>query len=63
MLLDPNVEEIIDIVCREKVPVVTYRSRNPGKIYKKIKRKRDRGITCRCQSDPANEWKEPVPMR
>jgi NAD(P)H-dependent flavin oxidoreductase YrpB (nitropropane dioxygenase family) len=45
MLLDPNVEEIIDIVCH-------YRSRESREIYKKIKRKRDRGITCRCQSDP-----------
>lgn len=37
MLLDPNVEEIIDIVCREKVPVVTTGAGNPGKYIKRLK--------------------------
>ena len=37
MLLDPNVEEIIEIVCREKVPVVTTGAGNPGKYIKRLK--------------------------
>ena len=31
MLLAPNVDELIDVVCEEKVPVVTTGAGNPGK--------------------------------
>lgn len=37
MLLDPNTEELIDVVCDEKVPVVTTGAGNPGKYIPKLK--------------------------
>ncbi len=41
MLLDPNVDELVQVVCEEKVPVVTTGAGNPGKYIKQLK---DRGI-------------------
>ncbi len=41
MLLADNVEELIDVVCEEKVPVVTTGAGNPGKYIAKMK---DAGI-------------------
>ncbi|MEA4923601.1 MAG: enoyl-[acyl-carrier-protein] reductase FabK [Eubacteriaceae bacterium] len=37
MLLAPNVEELLDVVCEEKVPVVTTGAGNPGKYIPKLK--------------------------
>lgn len=37
MLLAPNVEELLDVVCKEKVPVVTTGAGNPGKYIPKLK--------------------------
>ena len=37
MLLADNVEELIDVVCEEKVPVVTTGAGNPGKYIAKMK--------------------------
>ena len=37
MLLAPNVEELIDVVCEEKVPVVTTGAGNPGKYIARMK--------------------------
>ena len=36
MLLAPNVDELIDVVCEEKVPVVTTGAGNPGKYIAKM---------------------------
>lgn len=37
MLLAPNVEELIEVVCEERVPVVTTGAGNPGKYIAKMK--------------------------
>jgi len=37
MLMAPNVEELIDVVCEEKVDVVTTGAGNPGKYIAKMK--------------------------
>lgn len=37
MLLAPNVDELIDVVCEEKVPVVTTGAGNPGKYIARMK--------------------------
>ena len=37
MLLADNVEELIDVVCEEKVPVITTGAGNPGKYIAKMK--------------------------
>ncbi len=37
MLMDPNAEEVINLVCEEKVPVVTTGAGNPGKYIPKLK--------------------------
>ncbi|MGI6736132.1 MAG: enoyl-[acyl-carrier-protein] reductase FabK [Anaerovoracaceae bacterium] len=37
MLLAPNVEELVDVVCEEKVPVVTTGAGNPGKYIARLK--------------------------
>ena len=37
MLLADNVDELIDVVCEEKVPVVTTGAGNPGKYIAKMK--------------------------
>ncbi|MGI6721445.1 MAG: enoyl-[acyl-carrier-protein] reductase FabK [Anaerovoracaceae bacterium] len=37
MLLAPNVEELLDVVCEEKVPVVTTGAGNPGKYIPRLK--------------------------
>lgn len=37
MLLAPNVDELIDMVCEEKVPVVTTGAGNPGKYIARLK--------------------------
>lgn len=37
MLLAPNVEELIEVVCEEKVAVVTTGAGNPGKYIPKLK--------------------------
>ncbi len=37
MLLAPNVEDLIEVVCEEKVPVVTTGAGNPGKYIAKMK--------------------------
>ncbi|MEG0830154.1 MAG: enoyl-[acyl-carrier-protein] reductase FabK [Anaerovoracaceae bacterium] len=37
MLLAPNVDELIEVVCQEKVDVVTTGAGNPGKYIKKLK--------------------------
>lgn len=37
MLLSPFAEEVVDIVCRFKVPVVTTGAGNPAKFIKKLK--------------------------
>lgn len=37
MLLSPYVDSIVDVVCREKVPVVTTGAGNPGKYMKQFK--------------------------
>jgi len=37
MLLAPNAEEIVDVVCSEKVPVVTTGAGNPGKYIPRMK--------------------------
>ncbi|QIB70498.1 enoyl-[acyl-carrier-protein] reductase FabK [Aminipila butyrica] len=37
MLLMPNIEELIQVVCAEKVPVVTTGAGNPGKYMKTLK--------------------------
>ena len=41
MLLADNVDELMDVVCEEKVPVVTTGAGNPGKYISKL---RERGI-------------------
>ncbi len=41
MLLSPHAEEIMDLVCREKVSVVTTGAGNPGKYFEQLK---DNGI-------------------
>ncbi|SHJ04891.1 enoyl-[acyl-carrier-protein] reductase FabK [Lutispora thermophila] len=41
MLLSPFVEEIMDLVCEEEVPVITTGAGNPGKYIPKLK---ERGI-------------------
>ncbi|MFV0516642.1 MAG: enoyl-[acyl-carrier-protein] reductase FabK [Aminipila sp.] len=41
MLLMPNIDELIQVVCEEKVPVVTTGAGNPGKYMKTLK---DAGI-------------------
>ncbi len=38
MLLSPFVHEVIDIVCEERVPVITTGAGNPGKYIEKFKR-------------------------
>lgn len=42
MLMAPNVEELLDVVCEERVPVVTTGAGNPGKY---IPRMKEAGIT------------------
>ncbi|WP_330548332.1 enoyl-[acyl-carrier-protein] reductase FabK [Aminipila luticellarii] len=37
MLLMPNIDELIQVVCEEKVPVVTTGAGNPGKYMKNLK--------------------------
>lgn len=37
MLLADNVDELMDVVCEEKVPVVTTGAGNPGKYIPKLK--------------------------
>lgn len=37
MLLMPNIDELIQVVCEEKVPVVTTGAGNPGKYMKTLK--------------------------
>ena len=37
MLMSPFAEEIVDLVCEEKVPVVTTGAGNPGKYMEKLK--------------------------
>ncbi|QHI72563.1 enoyl-[acyl-carrier-protein] reductase FabK [Aminipila terrae] len=37
MLLMPNIDELIKVVCEEKVPVVTTGAGNPGKYMKELK--------------------------
>nr|WP_315020714.1 enoyl-[acyl-carrier-protein] reductase FabK [uncultured Aminipila sp.] len=37
MLLMPNIDELIEVVCEEKVPVVTTGAGNPGKYIKTLK--------------------------
>lgn len=37
MLLMPNIDELIEVVCEEKVPVVTTGAGNPGKYMKILK--------------------------
>jgi len=37
MLLADNVDELMDVVCQEKVPVVTTGAGNPGKYISKLK--------------------------
>ena len=37
MLLADNVDELVDVVCEEKVPVVTTGAGNPGKYIAKMK--------------------------
>ena len=37
MLLADNVDELMDVVCEEKVPVVTTGAGNPGKYISKLK--------------------------
>ena len=37
MLLAPNVDELMDVVCEEKVAVVTTGAGNPGKYIPKLK--------------------------
>ncbi len=37
MLLAPNVEELIEVICEERVPVVTTGAGNPGKYIAKMK--------------------------
>ena len=37
MLLAPNVAELLDVVCEEKVPVVTTGAGNPGKYIARMK--------------------------
>lgn len=39
MLLSPFVEEVVDIICEEGVPVVTTGAGNPGKYLEKFKEK------------------------
>lgn len=38
MLMSPFAEDIIDLVCKEKVPVVTTGAGNPGKYIEKLKK-------------------------
>ncbi len=38
MLMMPNIEELIDVVCEEKVAVVTTGAGNPGKYMKQLKK-------------------------
>lgn len=37
MLLSPFVEEVVDLICKHRVPVVTTGAGNPGKYIKKLK--------------------------
>ncbi|MBE6033397.1 MAG: enoyl-[acyl-carrier-protein] reductase FabK [Clostridiales bacterium] len=37
MLLMPNIDELVTVVCEEKVPVVTTGAGNPGKYMKSLK--------------------------
>lgn len=37
MLMADNIEELIDVICEEKVPVVTTGAGNPGKYIPKLK--------------------------
>ncbi len=37
MLLADNVDELMDVVCEEKVPVVTTGAGNPGKYISRLK--------------------------
>ena len=36
MLMSPFAEDIVGIICEERVPVVTTGAGNPGKYIKKI---------------------------
>lgn len=46
MLLADNVEELIDVVCEEKVPVVTTGAGNPGKYIAKMKEAGIKVVPC-----------------
>lgn len=37
MLLSPFAEEVVDVVCKHKIPVVTTGAGNPGKFMEKLK--------------------------
>ena len=37
MLLSPFVEQIVEVICEEKVPIVTTGAGSPGKYMKKFK--------------------------
>lgn len=37
MLMNPHVDEIVDVICEEHVPVVTTGAGNPGKYMSKLK--------------------------
>ena len=37
MLLNPHADAVIDVICEEKVPVVTTGAGNPGKYIAKLK--------------------------
>lgn len=37
MLLSPNLEELVDVVCKKRVPIVTTGAGNPGKYIERLK--------------------------
>ena len=41
MLLSPNIDELIEVICDKKVPVVTTGAGNPGKYIPQLK---DQGV-------------------
>ena len=51
MLLADNVEELIDVVCEEKVPVVTTGAGNPGKYIAKMKEENKRRMSLDRQAE------------
>ena len=55
MLLADNVDELMEVVKEEKVPVVTTGAGNPGKYIASLKAGRNKSDTCSRQCGACNQ--------